>query len=279
LKVIGSRQLVHPLLELLDLARRDVDLSFDQYPYGAGSTMLSAVLPGWAQDGGGETVVARLKDPEARRRIREDVAGGLPGWENLFKTFGPENIVIVHAGGEAARFVGRSVAEIGDEAGKEPLDAALDLLVEAGLEVAMVDHYATEEMTRAIFKHPLALVGSDGIFGLHPHPRLYGTAARALGRYAIRERLVSVEEAVARLTSKAADRLRLADRGRIRPGLRADLVLLEPNRYVDTATYDDPMRLPDGVEMVVAGGHVAWRQGRATGARPGGVLRTALAEA
>lgn len=279
LKVIGNPALVEPLLELLDRARQDIDLSFDQYPYGAGSTMLSALLPGWAQAGGGTEVVARLRDPAARRRIHDDVANGLPGWENLFKACGAENIVIVHAAGEAARFVGRSLADIGDELSRQPLDAALDLLCEANLDVAMVDHYASEEVTRAIFRHPLALVGSDGIFGPHPHPRLYGTAARVLGRYAIRERLIPVEDAVARLTSRAADRLQLADRGRVCVGLRADLVLLDPDRYVDTATYDNPVRFAEGVELVVAGGEVVWRHDRPTGARPGGVLRTALARA
>ena len=117
------------------------------------------------------------------------------------------------------------------------------------------------------------LVGSDGIFGARPHPRLYGTAPRFLGRFAIREGLLPVEEAVARLTSRAADRLGLADRGRIAPGKRADLVLLDPALYVDTGTYADPARQPEGVAGVWVAGLRAWRDGAPTGARPGGVVR------
>jgi N-acyl-D-amino-acid deacylase len=137
----------------------------------------------------------------------------------------------------------------------------------------MVLHYASDDAVRAIAAHPLQLVGSDGIFGARPHPRLYGTAPRFLGRFALREGLLPVDEAVARLTARAADRLGLADRGRIAPGKRADLVLLDPAAYVDTATYADPCRSPAGVEGVWVAGERAWRDGAPTGARPGGVVR------
>ena len=137
----------------------------------------------------------------------------------------------------------------------------------------MVLHYATDDAVRTIARHARQLVGSDGIFGAHPHPRLYGTAPRFLGRFCIRDGLLPVEEAVARLTSRAADLLGLADRGRIEVGKRADLVLLDPLRYVDTATYDDPCRTPDGVLGVWAGGEQVVRDGSPTGALPGGVLR------
>jgi len=134
-------------------------------------------------------------------------------------------------------------------------------------------HYATDAAVRTIAKHPLMLVGSDGIFGTHPHPRVYGTAPRFLGRFAIREGLIPVDEAVARLTARAADRLRLTDRGRIAPGKRADLVLLDPALYVDNATYADPCRSPEGVAGVWVAGRSAWHDGAPTGARHGGVIR------
>lgn len=270
LKLVGHAELVEPLLALLDRAAEDIDLTFDQYPYGAGSTVLSALLPGWALEGGAARVLARLTDRGERARIVRDIEAGLPGWENLYATCGPERITIAHAAAPRAETVGRTLAELDGD----PLAAALDLLRDTRLDVAMVDHYAEEEVVRALFAHRLGLVGSDGIFGARPHPRLYATAARVLGRYALRERIVSVEEAVARLTSRAADRLGLADRGRIRPGLRADLVLLDPEAFVDTATYDDPCRTPPGVVRVLIAGRAVIEDGTPTGARPGGVVRT-----
>src|SRR5207237_8738470 len=131
----------------------------------------------------------------------------------------------------------------------------------------------SEEAVRAIARHPLQLVGSDAIFGAKPHPRLYGTAPRFLGRYAVEDGLVPVEEAVARLTARAADRLGLTDRGRSEPGKRADLVLLDPAAYIDDATYEDPKRSPDGVLGVWVAGERVVDRGVLTGARPGGVLR------
>jgi N-acyl-D-amino-acid deacylase len=132
---------------------------------------------------------------------------------------------------------------------------------------------------RTVFRHPFQLVGSDGIFGDRPHPRLYGTAARALGRYALKEKLIPTEEAVARLTSRAAERIGLTDRGRIREGLRADLVLLDPERFIDTATYDDPKQIPAGVERVIVAGRTVWTGTGHTGELPGGIVREPLTRA
>lgn len=275
LKVIGHPRLVEPLLSMIDRARREIDVTFDQYPYGAGSTMLAALLPPWAQEGGPTATLARLRDPDARAAIARDVAQGLPGWENLYRACGPEAIVISHAAAARAADVGQSLAEIARARGCDPWVATMDLLSETALEATMIDHYASEDTVRTIFRHPLHLVGSDGIFADRPHPRLYGTAARVLGRYALRERLIPVEEAVARLTARAADRLGLPDRGRIREGLRADLVLLDPAAFVDLATYEQPARPPDGVVGVWVAGRAVWRRGAPTGALPGGVVRGA----
>ena len=236
-------------------------MTFDQYPYGAGATLLASLLPAWAQAGGAEATLARAADREQRDRIARDVADGLPGWENLLGTLGPERIVVG----------GRTLADLADR--RSAVDTVCDLLVESQLAAPMVLHYATDEAVREVARHRLQLVGSDGIFGEHPHPRLYGTAPRFLGRFAIREGLLPVEEAVARLTARAADRLGLADRGRIEPGKRADMVLVDPERYVDTATYEEPKQSPDGVRGVWIAGEAAVRDGRTTGARPGGVVR------
>jgi N-acyl-D-amino-acid deacylase len=254
LKCLSDEALLEPLLELVDSA----GATFDQYPYGAGSTLLAGLLPAWAQEGGAEATLARARDPEARRRIARDVAEGIPGWENQLGTLGPERIVVD----------GVSLADRGGD----PVETVLDLLVETELAAPMILHYASEEAVRKVARHARQLVGSDGIFGAHPHPRLYGTAPRFLGRFALRDGLLPVEEAVARLTARAADLLGLRDRGRIAVGQRADLVLLDPSRYVDTATYDEPKRSPDGVLGVWVAGEAVVRDGCVTGACPAGVL-------
>lgn len=276
LKVVGNPHLVEPLLELVDEGGRDVDLTFDQYPYGAGCTVLSALLPPWSLADGPEQTILRLADSEERAAIVRDVRNGLPGWENVFDACGPDAILLAGVGGDRESDIGKSLAELGRVRGVDPLDATLDLLLETQLDATMIDHYASEEVVRTIFVHPAMLVGSDGIFSERPHPRLYGTTGRALGRYAIREKLISTEEAIARLTSRAADRLYLADRGRIRTRLRADLVLLDPEQFVDVSTYEDPLHYPTGVLRVVVAGQTVWQNGGPTGLRPGGVLRDSL---
>lgn len=286
LKCLTDERLLDPLLELLDRAHDDgVDVAFDQYPYGAGSTMLSALLPAWAQEGGASATLERVARRADRERIRADVEHGIAGWENILGGLGPERIVIANAAAPNAALAGRSLAEIAAERGVHHVSAALDLLLESRLDVTMIEHYADEPAVRKVAAHRLQLVGSDGIFGAKPHPRLHGSAARFLGRFALRDGLLPVEEAVARLTARAAARLGLADRGRIAPGLRADLVLLDPDRFLDTATYDDPLRHPDGLAGVWVAGARAWAGGleRAgawagghTGARAGGVVRVPL---
>jgi N-acyl-D-amino-acid deacylase len=278
LKAIGDPGLIGPLLDLIDEASSDVDVTFDQYPYGAGTTTLATILPPWVLADGVEAILARLRDETVRASIVRDMRNGVPGWENPYGTEGADAFVVAQAGPPRTADTGKTLAEIGGELGVDPLVAALDLLAETGAAVTSIDHYATEESVRQIFRHRLALVGSDAIFSERPHPRVYGTAARVLGRYALRERVITVEDAVARLTARAADRLALTDRGRVRRGLRADLVLLDPSRFVDIATYEDPARVPDGVHLVIVAGKVAWRSGRPAELDAGGVLRAPLAE-
>jgi N-acyl-D-amino-acid deacylase len=272
LKVMGNEHLLEPLLELIDRARATQDVTFDQYPYFAGSTTMATLLPGWAQEGGPEATLARLRDADTRRRIVTDTRAGLPGWENFYVTCGPERIWVSQAAAPRADTAGASLAELGERLGVDPLTAALDLLRDCELDVTMIDGYADEAAVRRILVHPAMMLGSDGIFGPRPHPRVYGAAARVVGRYALREGLLPIEEAVARLTARTAARFGLHDRGRVAPGLRADLVLLDPERYVDVATYDDPCRHPDGVALVLVAGRPAWREGAATGSRAGQVI-------
>lgn len=256
LKSFADEALIEPLLEKIESAG---GVTFDQYPYGAGCTLLASLLPTWAQEGGAAATLARLRNPDEVARIAHDVEHGLPGWENLLATAGPDQIMVE----------GVSIADRGGE----PVETVAELLLEWELGAQMVMHYASEEAVRKIARHPLMLLGSDGIFGKHPHPRIAGSAARFLGRYAIRDGLVAPEEAIARLTARAADRFGLADRGRIAVGQRADLVLLDPAAYMDTATYQEPLLLAEGVAGVWVAGERAWADGAATGARAGGVVR------
>ncbi|HZG35486.1 MAG TPA: amidohydrolase family protein [Gaiellaceae bacterium] len=260
LKCLADEALVEPLLALVESVEGEI--SFDQYPYGAGCTLLAGLLPQWAQEGGADATLARVGDRRLRERIRRDVTEGLPGWENQLGTLGPERVHVD----------GLPLAAHAD--GADPVDTVCDLLLETGLAATVVLHYAGEEAVRAVAAHPLQLVGSDGIFGAHPHPRLHGTAPRFLGRFVLRDGLLPLEEGIARLTARAAARFGLHDRGRLAVGLRADAVLLDPDAFVDTATFEEPRRSPPGVRAVWVAGEAVVRDGRPTGARPGGVLRS-----
>ena len=246
LKSLAGEELLGPLLDLVDGA----GATFDQYPYGAGATLLASLLPPWAQRGAPRRRSTRARDPEPRRRIAGDVAAGLPGWENQLGTLGPANVVVA----------GRTIAERGGD----PVETVLDLLLESELAAPMIIHYAGEDAVRKVAAHRRQLVGSDGIFGAHPHPRLYGTAPRFLGRFALREGLVpwrrpSPGSRPAPPTCSGS-RPR-PDRGRQAGRPRA----ARPGGYVDTATYDEPMRSPDGVVGVWVAGEAVVRDGAVTG--------------
>jgi N-acyl-D-amino-acid deacylase len=274
LKVVANPQLVQPLLGLISEARQEIDLTFDQYPYGAGSTVLTALLPPWALEGGAEGILMRLNTDDVRQRIAASIHEGVPGWENLYKACGPDRIFLAHASEPRIADIGKDLATIAADAGSDPVDAVMDLLRETNLEATMVDHYASEDVILEILQADGALVGSDGIFGERPHPRLYGTAARVLGRYALRQNVITVGEAVSRLTARAADRVGLGDRGRLKKGLRADVVLLHPESFCDRATYESPRQTPSGMERVIIGGETVWLDDQQTGARPGGVYES-----
>ena len=274
LKVVGGdAATVDELLGLLDTARAELQVTFDQYPYGAGSTVLGSLLPPWAQEGGPSDLLARLADAGERDRMRMSMTEDRT-WENIYAAVGPESIVLANAAGDSARHVGQSISTIASERGTRSHRRGLRRARRNRSGRTRIDHYAPESVVRTIFSHPAATVGSDGIFSERPHPRLYATAARVLGRYAHRERLVSVEEAVTRLTARPADVLGLSDRGRLLPGRRADLAIVDLARFIDTATFDAPLSHPEGMRAVVVGGTSVWRDGAATGARPGTVTRS-----
>ena len=263
-------------LALVDAARaRGIDVTIDQYPYTASQTSITAVVPQWAQAGGTQALIARLRDPETRRRIREEIVHRI---EHDRGGGDPANVVIGLCAWDRS-LEGKSLADVLAGRGVEAtLAHAADLvmeIVENGGARAIY-HAMDEGDVERIMRHPATAVGSDGgvsVFGAGvPHPREYGTFARVLGRY-VRERgVLTLEEAVRKMSGATAARLGLQDRGLLREGFFADVAVFDPGRIIDRATFEDPHRYADGVEYVLVNGVLVVDGGEHTGARPGRVL-------
>ncbi len=263
------------LLDLLDAALAEgADISLDTYPYTPGCTTLAAVLPGWAGEGGPEAVLARLRDDATAARVRHALeVTGSDGCHGV-----PIDWEAIEISGVAdpthARYVGRTVARSAREAGEEPWETARRLLIEDGLGPTILQHVGDEENVRTIMRHRVHTGGSDGILhGAKPHPRAYGTFPHYLGRYARELGVLSLEECVAHLTSHPAARLRLPDRGLVREGFRADLVLFDPETVAAGATFEAPRTLPTGIPYVLIAGRFVMEDGRRTGALAGRSVR------
>jgi len=268
-------------LEAVDRAyRQGLDITFDIYPYTAGSTMFLAILPPWAMEGGASKALERLRDPALRARIRDqilnppppDPAG--PPWENYIHYVGWENIIISSVeskGGQ--RWVGRSVAEIAEKEGRDPAEIAFDILLEENGRVGMILFSMDEEKMVLGLRHPLGMICTDGLLGGRPHPRVYGTFPRLLGKH-VRERGdMTLEEAIRKMTSLPARRLGLKDRGVLAEGKAADIVVFDPATVADRATYENPRQYPLGVLQVIVNGVISVDGGQPTGKLGGKVLK------
>ncbi|MFJ6212582.1 amidohydrolase family protein [Streptomyces sp. NPDC092296] len=263
------------LLALLDAAAADgVDLSLDSYPYLPGSTTLAALLPGWAGAGGPDATLARLRDPAARARIRHAMeVTGSDGCHGVVTDWATVQISGVRDPA-LADTVGATVAELAARRGTDGTGVFLELLLADRLGTTVLQHVGHEENVRAVLRHPAHTVGSDGLLvGDRPHPRAWGTFPRLLGRYVRELGVLTLEEAVARMTGRPARRLRLHRRGLVRPGYAADLVLFDPATVADTASFEEPRRAAAGIRQVLVGGVPVLDAGRPTGARPGRALR------
>ncbi|MFF2148478.1 amidohydrolase family protein [Kitasatospora sp. NPDC058190] len=263
------------LLELVDRALADgVDLTLDSYPYLPGSTTLAALLPSWAGEGGPAATLARLADPAQCERIRYEVEEkGSDGCHGVVADWATIQISGVRSAGLAGA-VGRTVAELAAEQGRGGTEVFLDLLRRDGLATTILQHVGHEENVRTIMRHRVHTVGSDGLLvGARPHPRAWGTFPRYLGHYSRDSGVLTLEETVARMTGRPAARLGLHRRGRIAPGHHADLVLFDPERVRDAATFEQPRLPAEGIAYVYVNGTAVVRQGRTTGARPGRALR------
>jgi N-acyl-D-amino-acid deacylase len=324
-KVIGATNWGRSVdtLRAIDEARaRGVDATIDQYPYTASSTSVqAALLPRWAQEGGRERVLQRLRDPATRAKIRAESAeiirtergGGDPknvqlascGFDSTLAGKTLADIIKMRrdataagaaaVGAKTAGATAGGATKAGSGAGQAPQnterrpssgDGGMGRTLEQAAEAALwlveqggcqgVFHAIGEEDLVRILRHPATMIGSDGevpIFGRDmPHPRSYGTFARVLGVYVREKQAITLEDAVRKMTSFPAQRLSLADRGVIRPGLRADLVLFDPARIRDAATFERPHQYAEGVSLVMVNGEVIYEQGAMTAARPGRVL-------
>jgi N-acyl-D-amino-acid deacylase len=219
--------------------------------------------------------MARLGDEEARERMRRDVEGWrVDGWENTAGAIGWENVEVtdVDAGPNEA-YEGMTVEAIAREREVHPVDAVCDLLVEEELEVNMFIHAMTEADVREILTNERVAVASDGLFGGRPHPRVYGTFPRVLGRYVREENLLTVEEAVRKMTSLPARVVGLESKGLVREGMDADLTVFDPTVVGSDADYETPAQYPRGIEHVLVDGEFVVREGAVTGRTPGSALR------
>lgn len=263
------------MFEKLDEAEQaGLKVSLDQYPYVAGSTMLGVILPPWAHDGGTDRLLERLSDSGCREKMKQDIASGLDGWDNFVEFAGTDGIFITSVASDKNKdAIGLNLDQLGKLRGKSALDAAFDLLSEEKNAVGMVDFYGSENHVKAIMGRPEMNLCTDGLLSGKPHPRAYGSFPRLLGKYVRGENVLSFEEAVRKMTGKAAESIGILGRGIVKEGYYADLVLFHPEQICDKGTFTDPEQYPDGIVHVFVNGGLAVRDGKYTGNRTGHVLR------
>lgn len=277
LKVIGRENwgTGAELLSLFDTANKNgLQAGFDQYPYPAGSTMLSILVPPHAHAGGAQALLSRLVDPSWRSRLAKEMADGLPGWENIATAAGWDRILVTGISqGKNKPLEGKTLASIAALRHCTPQEAVFDLLLEEKLCVSMINFSISEEDVAAIIQHSAGMLGTDGLLIGQPHPRAYGSTARIL-EWAVKEKqILSLETAINRMTGRPAARLGLNDRGLIRAGMAADLVLFDLEQIHETSSFTNPRRHPEGIEMVFVNGKTAMNNGRQTETLAGRLLR------
>jgi N-acyl-D-amino-acid deacylase len=276
-KVLGRKNwgLSEKALQLLDDVRKEgVEVTIAQYPYIAGSTMLHAVVPPWYHSKGPVELIQMLR--KNKEPIKKDIRERTD-WENFAASIGWENVVVssVESDGNE-KYEGKNIAEIaGMRNLPDPTDAALDLLAEEELAVGMIIFYGDEKDVVRIMKHPSVSFITDGILGGgKPHPRVYGTFPRILGRYVRAQGVQTLEEAVRKMTSLPAEKLRLKSKGVIAENYDADLTIFNADTVLDKATFDNPKQFSSGIELVIVNGQVVVENGKHTQRRPGRTIRT-----
>jgi len=286
----GWGQLVPQAIALIDGARaRGVNVGADMYLYAAGGTGLDITVPNWVWERGMEQGLKQLRSPRVRERLKREVQGGsLPGWSNLVQASGGwDHVVLANAFDEGYdKYRYKSLEYIGKQLGKDPADVAWDILLKgAPKNRAMALFFMmSEDDIQTALQAPWMAIGSDAgaaerlgeidAIGL-PHPRAYGNFPRLIAEYVRKRKVITLEDAVRKLSSLPATRMRLFDRGALREGLWADLTIFDFDRIQDTATYENPVGVPTGIDYVLVNGEIVVDEGKHTGAKPGKVLRGA----
>lgn len=270
--------------QAIDAARaRGVDVAADLYLYTAGGTGLEATIPTWAQEGGRAALVERLTDPTVRTRLKGEIANGLPGWSNMVEAAGGwDGIVLSNAQNpDNARYEGQTLEAIATLRGSDPADTAFDLVAQGRGRVMAIYHMMSEPDVETALRFPWTSIGSDAGAavtdgGQDPtgltHPRAYGNFPRLLARYVRERQVLTLEQAIRKMTSWPATRMRLAGRGVLQAGAWADVVVFDERTVADRATYEAPTLAPTGIDYVLVNGQVAIDHGRHTGVRAGRVL-------
>src|SRR5262249_51951777 len=273
------------VLRRIEAARaRGVDVTANQYPYTRASNGLDACLPLWVRKGGLEKMLARLNDLAQREKIKKDMEdAGATTWENQWYGSGGSDGVMVSTvlSPSLRRYEGMTLTEIGKAMGKDPRDAVMDLVIADRGESSVIISIMTEEDVRTALKHPLVGIGTDSpakaedgkLSESKSHPRAWGSFPRILGTYVRDENLLSLEEAIRKMTSKAAARVRLYDRGLLRPGMMADITIFDSRTIRDASTFLDPTHYSVGIKHVFVNGRAVVSNGAITNERPGRPIR------
>jgi N-acyl-D-amino-acid deacylase len=271
-KACGERNWgkVKRTLRKIAIARRNgFDVTVDVYPYTAYNTSLSAAIPPWAHEGGDERLVGRLKNQAVRRKLKRDMQAGSRSWESMTKGRSWDRFMI-SSFAEKPSLVGKTIEQISRKRRCDPYDAIFDMLIEGNAMVGVVVEDMNEQDVQLVLQSPFSMIGSDGesmstrgLLGKgKPHPRSFGTFPRVLGRYVRQKHVLGLEEAIRKMTAFPANRLGLRNRGLLRQGMKADIVIFNPATIVDTATYLQPKRFPVGIEYVIVNGKVTVSNGK-----------------
>lgn len=274
------------LVALIASARaRGQAVEANVYPYRAGQNDLASIIPPWAHEGGATALVTRLKDPSLRPRLEAEILGKVPlgDWYNHYTATGGWDgmLLVTLRNPRYSQYTGKRMNDVIASIGKAPIDVLFELLVENGGSVPTVYFHHSEDDMRHALSQPFVSIGSDGsavnvegtVGPSHPHPRFYGTFPRVLGRYVREEKVLSLEEAVRKMTSANAAKVRQFDRGLLRPGMWADITVFDPARVLDQATFEQPRQYATGVSYVIVNGTPVIDGGQHTHARPGRILR------